>query len=156
MGGRKQRSAIDAVLNLVHDAQMTKNRGITLTCLLLNVKGAFDHVALMQLVKILIKLEIAVNLIDWVKSFLQNRVIGLTFDRERQKPEKISTGILQGSPISPVLFLIYVRYLFPKIRAKFGNLHTFSYIDNVTLYIKGKNIGKNAKNAVQFDNSKSE
>jgi hypothetical protein len=34
-GGRKQRSAIDAV---------------PLTCLLLDVKGAFDHVALMQLV----------------------------------------------------------------------------------------------------------
>jgi hypothetical protein len=64
MKGKKQRSAIDAVLNLVHDAQMTKNRGNTLICLLLNVKGAFDHVALKQLVKILIKLKILVNLIN--------------------------------------------------------------------------------------------
>jgi len=83
MGGRKQRSAIDAVLNLVHDAQMAKSRGNTLTCLLLDVKGAFDHVALEQLVKILIKQKIPINLINWVKCFLQNRVIGLAFDGER-------------------------------------------------------------------------
>jgi len=64
MRGRKQRSAIDAVLNLVHDAQMAKSRENTLTCLLLDVKEVFDHVALKQLVKILIKLKISVNLIN--------------------------------------------------------------------------------------------
>ena len=96
MEGRKQRSAIDAVLNLVHDAQMTKSRGNTLICLLLDVKGAFDHVALKQLVKILIKLKISINLINWVKCFLQNRIIDLAFDGERQKPKEISTEISQG------------------------------------------------------------
>jgi hypothetical protein len=69
MRDRKQRSAIDAMLNLVHDVQMTKNRKHTLICLLLNVKEVFDHVALKQLVKILIKLKILVNLINWVKCF---------------------------------------------------------------------------------------
>ena len=61
MKGRKQRSAIDAVLNLVHDAQMIKSRENMLIYLLLNVKEAFDHVALKQLVKILIKLKILIN-----------------------------------------------------------------------------------------------
>ncbi len=171
MGGRKQRSAIDAVLNLVHDAQMTKSRGNTLICLLLDVKEVFDHVALKQLVKILIKLKISINLINWVKCFLQNRVIDLAFDDERQKSKKISTEISQDSSISLILFLIYIRYLFSKIRAKFGNLQSLSYIDDVTLYIEGRNIDKNVKmlenaakiaftwaenNAVQFDDSKSE
>jgi len=57
MKDRKQRSAI------VHDAQMTKSRENTLICLLLNIKEAFDHVALKQLIKILIKLKILINLI---------------------------------------------------------------------------------------------
>jgi len=61
---RKQRSAINAVLNLVHNAQMMKSRENTLICLLLDVKEVFDHVALKQLVKILIKLKISVNLIN--------------------------------------------------------------------------------------------
>ncbi len=171
MRGRKQRSAIDAVLNLVHDAQMAKSRENTLTCLLLDVKEVFDHVALKQLVKILIKLKILINLINWVKCFLQNRVIDLAFDDERQKPKKISTEISQDSSISLILFLIYIQYLFSKIRAKFENLQSLSYIDDVTLYIEGRNIDKNVKmlkneakiaftwaknNAVQFDDSKSE
>jgi len=64
MKGRKQRSAIDAVLNLVHNVQMAKSRENTLICLLLDVKEAFDHVTLKQLIKILIKLKISINLIN--------------------------------------------------------------------------------------------
>ncbi len=64
MKDRKQRSAIDAVLNLVHDAQMMKSWENTLICLLLDVKEVFDHVALKQLIKILIRLKISVNLIN--------------------------------------------------------------------------------------------
>jgi hypothetical protein len=171
MRDRKQRSTIDTVLNLIHDAQMTKNYENTLICLLLNVKEVFDHVALKQLVKILIKLKIFINLINWVKCFLQNWVIDLAFDDQRQKSKKIIMRISQDSSISLILFLIYIRYLFLKIQAKFGNLHSLSYIDDVTLYIEGKNIEKNAKmlenaakiaftwakkNAVQFDDLKSE
>jgi len=63
MRDRKQRSVIDVVLNLVHDVQMTKSRENTLICLLLDVKEAFNHVALKQLIKILIKLKILINLI---------------------------------------------------------------------------------------------
>ncbi len=64
MKDRKQRSAINAVLNLVHDVQMMKSRENKLICLLLDVKEVFDHVALKQLIKILIKLKISVNLIN--------------------------------------------------------------------------------------------
>ncbi len=97
MRDRKQRSAIDAVLNLVHDAQMTKSCKNTLIYLLLDVKNVFDHVMLKQLIKILIKQKILINLINWVKCFLQNWVIDLAFDEECQKLKKIFTEILQES-----------------------------------------------------------
>jgi hypothetical protein len=64
MKDRKQRLTINAVLNLIHDAQMMKIHENTLICLLLNIKEAFDYVALKQLVKILIKLKIFINLIN--------------------------------------------------------------------------------------------
>ena len=168
MRDRKQRSAINAVLNLVHDVQMIKSHENTLICLLLDVKEAFDHVALKQLVKIL---KILINLINWIKCFLQNRVIDLAFNDERQKSKKIITEISQDSSISLILFLIYIQYLFSKIYAKIENLQSLSYIDDVALYVKGKNIDKNVKtlenaakiaftwakkNAVQFNDLKSE
>ncbi len=130
-----------------------------------------DHVALKQLVKILIKLKISVNIINWVKCFLQNRIIDLAFDDERQKSKKISTEISQDSFISLILFLIYIWYLFSKIRAKFENLQSLSYIDDVTLYVEERNIDKNVKilknaakiaftwaenNIMQFNDLKSE
>ncbi len=60
MKDRKQRSVINVVLKLVHDVQMTKSWENILICLLLNVKEVFDHVALKQLIKILIKLKISI------------------------------------------------------------------------------------------------
>ena len=83
MKDRKQRLTINAVLNLVHDVQMTKSWENMFIYLLLDVKKVFDHVTLKQLIKILIKLKISVNLINWVKCFLQNRIIDLAFDDER-------------------------------------------------------------------------
>ncbi len=64
MRDRKQRSVINAVLNLVHDAQIAKSRENTLTCLLLDIKDVFDHMTLKQLIKILIKQKISINLIN--------------------------------------------------------------------------------------------
>ena len=57
--GRKQMSAIDAVLALTHDIESARNRGEVLSCLLLDVKGAFDHVSLNQLLQILKKLQLS-------------------------------------------------------------------------------------------------
>ncbi len=116
-------------------------------------------------------MTISINLINWVKYFLQNYVIDLAFDDKRQKSKKIITEISQDSSISLILFLIYIQYLFSKIRAKIENLQLFSYIDDIALYMKRKNIDKNVKtlknaakiaftwakkNAVQFNDSKSE
>jgi len=78
---------------------------------------------------------------------------------------------LQDSFISLILFLIYIQYLFSKIRAKIENLQSLSYINDVALYMKKKNIDKNVKmlknaakiaftwakkNVMQFNDLKSE
>ena len=42
-GDRKQRSVINTVITLTHDIQQANNKGKMLSCLLLNVKGLFDH-----------------------------------------------------------------------------------------------------------------
>ena len=43
--GRKQMAAVDAVLSLTHDIQKAFNNKETLSYLLLDVKGAFNHVS---------------------------------------------------------------------------------------------------------------
>ncbi len=58
MSGRKQRSAIDAAMCLTHDIQQAFNNNKALSALFLNVKGAFDHVSLNQLLKVMQKLHL--------------------------------------------------------------------------------------------------
>ena len=59
---RKQISAIDAVLSLVHDIQMAKNENKVTSVLFMDVKGAYDHVACNQLLKICKKLGLTKSL----------------------------------------------------------------------------------------------
>ena len=59
---RKNQSAIDAIFNLIHDIQLTLNQKLITSCLFLNVKKAFDHVLTNQLLIILIKLNLFIQL----------------------------------------------------------------------------------------------
>src|SRR5204862_5297686 len=45
MSSRKQISAIDAVMSLVHDIQLAKNENKITSVLFMNVKRAYDHVS---------------------------------------------------------------------------------------------------------------
>ena len=45
IGGRRQNSAIDVVLSLVHDIQLAKHEKKVTSILFIDIKKAFDHVS---------------------------------------------------------------------------------------------------------------
>ena len=49
------------------------------------------------------------SLFNWVDSFLSDQKIQLMFDGQIQLPTDIEVRVPQGSPVSPILFLIYVQ-----------------------------------------------
>ena len=111
LGSRKQRSAIDAALLLMHYIQQQKakrKRSVT-SVLFLDIKGAFDHVSKPKLLAAMQGLQLPQSLISWVDSFLSERVARLMFARKIQDETPVQIGIPQGSPISPILFLIYTK-----------------------------------------------
>lgn len=131
------------------------------------MKGAFDHVAKNQLLAILQKLRLPTSLIAWVSSFLKDRLLRLSFNNQTEEFSSINTGIPQGSPISPILFLIYIRDLFTHT----NSVKVLSYIDDIALTTSSTSLKKNievlereasklyelaAKNAIQFDLDKTE
>jgi len=73
---------------------------------------------------------------------LQERIIILAFDKNKQKLKQIVIEIFQELLILSILFLIYIQFLFSQIRVRY-NVSTFSYIDNVAIYIKERNVVKN-------------
>ena len=104
----------------------------------MDVKGAYDHVARFRLYKILQELELPLHLIAWVSTFLINRLLRIAFDGEVQEFAQIISGVPQGSPVSPILFLIYTRDLF-----KSSAVTWISYVDDVSLSTASTSLERN-------------
>ena len=83
MGGRKFRSAVDAVMNLTHDIQHAFNKKKVTSCLLLNVKGAFNYVLKNQLLQNFHNLNLSKILIQWVIEFMTGKQISLMFNENQ-------------------------------------------------------------------------
>ncbi len=94
IGGRRKKSAIDAVMTLIHDIQLARQDKKVTSALFIDVKGAFDHVSANQLIKICIELGLPKSLYRWIDSFLVDRKIQLVFDNEKSIKTDIEIGIL--------------------------------------------------------------
>jgi hypothetical protein len=140
IGGRLKKSAIDAALLLTNEIEVNKKGGLITSTLFLDIKGAFDHVAKNQLLERLKALLLPIPLIAWIASFLSDRTLRLAFDGQTEAFSAIKTGIPQGSPISPILFLIYIRDLFG-----FSPIKFLSYIDDISMTKASTSIRKNVK-----------
>lgn len=129
---------MDACLLLqaeIESEKSAKRKTITLS---LDVKGEFDHVSKNQLLAKMSKLGLPLSLLSWVSSFLSQRVLRLTFDGKTEVFSPIQTGTPQGSPISPILFLIYLRDMFKSKAVTF-----LSYIDDISLTVSSPSFKKN-------------
>ncbi len=103
----------------------------------LDIKGTFDHINKARLVNILTELGLPPRFIQWVHSFTTTRSVRLAFEGQVGDKTRIDTGIPQGSPISSILFLIYVRSLVQ------DEAFQLSYIDDFSLSITSASVEKN-------------
>lgn len=106
-GGRKLASCehgIHTILERIHSTWREKKIA---SLLLLDVSGAFDNVSHTRLLHNLRKRGLHPQLVGWIQSYLQDRTSAIKL-REGTGPEfKVGTGIPQGSPLSPILYLFY-------------------------------------------------
>ena len=171
IGGRPQRSAIDAVMALVHLVEAANSQGKVASALFMDVKGAFDNVSAHRLQTTMTEMGLPVPLVAWVQSFLSDRRTSLSFDGKKEDMLPVRTGIPQGSPISPILFLIYLQPLFSYLETHHPGHFYPSYIDDVGITVVGRSEAQNARtleniattimtwsdeNALSFDGPKTE
>jgi retron-type reverse transcriptase len=84
------------------------NNGQIVGLLLMDIKGAFDHVNHRRLLRTMVAKKLDGDLIEWTEDFLTNRTVQITVDGFDEEVSQINTGIPQGSPLSPILFAKYL------------------------------------------------
>jgi hypothetical protein len=135
-GCRQGRGTSDAVDQLVAKVERAWGAKHTALALLLDVKGAFDRVDTTHLLKRMIQVGIAGNIVRWVDSFLSNRRAMLVIDGRTGETRAIQAGLPQGSPVSPVLFILSVSALFQWLEDRYPTLQAISFVDDIGLVIE--------------------
>ena len=142
-GGRKLAStdhAIHLLLQRIHEAWSDAK---VASLLLLDVSGAFDNVSRLRLVHNLRKRRVNQTLVRWIESFLSNRSTTLKLQEYTAPSAPIQTGIPQGSPLSPILYLFYNADLIEA--CKTGNTEAVGYIDDASILAVGPTAPSNCK-----------
>lgn len=109
MGARRGRStetALELLTEQVHTV-WGQGRDKVATLLSMDIAGAFDTVSHQRLTHNLRKRKIPEWIANWVQSFLDNRRTTLAIHPQMTDEFAVQTGIPQGSPISPILYLFY-------------------------------------------------
>src|SRR5271157_451988 len=131
---RSTELAVRLMTDLVHTAW--KLHG-TASLLQLDLKGAFDRVDHRWLLYTLDQLGLPIWLIEWVRSYLGKRTARLRIDGEISSPITPTQGIPQGSPLSPILFILFLTPLYTKLREEPG-INIIGFSDDTNLLAYGK------------------
>ena len=97
--------------------------------LFLDIKGGFDNVNASFLCGMLKARGVIPYLVSWTRSFLSDRTCHLLDQGSPKIFAPVSVGTPQGSPVSPLLFVIYVSRLHSEIPMGL----TLSYVDDFGL-----------------------
>jgi retron-type reverse transcriptase len=102
---------INAGLCLTHDVETAHTLGRVCRLLLFDLQGFFNNVNHDRLTALIDSLGFPTEIRRWTKSFLKDRSVHLHFNSFTSEEIDLEMGMPQGSPISPILSIIYASPL---------------------------------------------
>ena len=134
-------SASDAVTTLTHEVKTLQMAGRMVSTLFLDIKGGFKNVNPSTLCGMFRAKGVNPYLVSWTKSFLSGRSCRLLYQGSPKVFAPVSVGTPQRSPVSPLLFVIYVSHLHCEI--PYGL--SLSYVDHFGLTVSSASYRRNVQ-----------
>src|SRR5205814_8574441 len=106
-GGRPGRTTEDAMLILSESIHQAWKKGQVFSAILMDVSGAVNNVHHERLIHNMRKRRIPIEITNWISSFLSGRTTRMRFNGITTEYIPTPTGIPQGSPLSPILYMLY-------------------------------------------------
>lgn len=147
MGGRKHRdttSALELITEQIHTV-WSKGGDWIASVLSLDMTGAYDHADHIRLINILRQRGLPEWIVLWVESFLSDRTSTLRIGPYKTEVFKVTNGIPQGSPVSPILFLFYNAELIEALNGTDKNASAGGFVDDVNIIVYGRSIQENLR-----------
>ena len=114
-GFRASHSTLDGLCRLEHDARMAIMQKKYCVSIFLDISQAFDSVWHHGLLMKIKEIGLNGNLANFIKGFLQDRKITVRIGSHSSSPHKLSSGVPQGSVMSPTLFTILINDIFKEL-----------------------------------------
>ena len=146
-GFRKKRSVNDRLFQLTQIVaqQFARRRTQHVGVIFLDIEKAFDRVWHNGLRYKLLNLDLPPLLARWISNFLKDRVVQTFIKGTTSTDVIINHGVPQGSPLSPLLYLIYSHHLPPTSKV-FRSI----FADDLKYFFAGPNLNHHHKTATIY------
>ncbi|KFG83505.1 hypothetical protein MANI_024888 [Metarhizium anisopliae] len=145
-GALPKRSAVDLVAALIHDIEEASARGEVATLVTADIQGAFDTTMCNRLVLRLREQGWPDNLARWAGSFMSGRSARVRYQDITTPTTPLQCGLPQGSPVSPILFLLYTEPIY-----RLGNPEgRFGYADDTAILCTGPSLEETSRTASEY------
>ena len=145
MGARPKRSTISALEYITEQVQTIWKHDNTMVAsmLCLDISGAFDKVSHARLLHNLRDKGFPTWMIAFIQSFLTGRTTSLVLGNFTDSQRETTTGIPQGSTISPILFLFFAAELLPTLQE--GPTSAVGFVDDTNILTYSKSTEDNCR-----------
>ena len=155
MGARRGRSTETALELLTEQIHTVWGQGKdnVATLLSVDVAGAYDTVSHPRLLHNLKKRKIPNWIVQWIHGFLKERSTTLSINARSTDVFQVNTGILQGFPLSPILYLFYNADLLDICSNPNDRTASTGFVDDVNILTYGLSTEANCKTLERIHHS---